>query len=233
MNSHVEPETSRSQAQPSRKERFADITFRRAIRSYSPGYSRFVSLAKFALPVVAVVLIGLVVLWPPAQSGESGFRMAFASLGIASTDEPDMLNPRYQGADRNGRKYTITADLARSAVRETDVVDLEQPKADITLSDGTWVVLTAETGVFRRQLNTLELIGGVNVFHDSGYEFRTTRAQINLDEGTAAGSEPVVGQGPFGDLKAEGFRLTDSGRTILFTGRSTLLLYSGGGRRGQ
>jgi len=138
-----------------------------------------------------------------------------------------MVNPRFVGTDSENKPFSITADLARSQGSVTEKVELEMPKADITLDDGSWLVLTAESGVFAHRENTLDLEGSVNLFHDSGYEFRTEKAAINLDTGAATGNLPVEGQGAFGTLNAEGFKLVDKGRTIYFTGKSKLTLFPG------
>ena len=80
-----------------------------------------------------------------------------------------------------------------------------------------------------RQNETLTLNEQVNLFHDSGYEFRTESAVIDLTKGTASGTVSVAGQGPFGNLKAEGFRLVDKGKTIYFMGKSKLTVFPGAG----
>jgi lipopolysaccharide export system protein LptC len=40
--------------------------------------------------------------------------------------------------------------------------------------------------------------------------------------GTAEGHDPVQGQGVFGDVESEGFRLLDHGQVIIFTGNAKL-----------
>jgi lipopolysaccharide export system protein LptC len=190
-------------------------------------------MMKFILPAVALVLVVLVVAWPHLQSRDNTFRIGFAALKARETEDPAMVNARYLGTDKNNRLFSVTADLAKNVMSARNAVELEMPKADITLEDGSWLVLTAETGVYRRERKTLELSGAVNLFHDSGYEFRTNKAGIDLAEGSASGSEPVRGHGPFGELQAEGFRLVDKGRTIVFTGKAKLTLYQGIGKSTQ
>lgn len=207
--------------------RFAYITRRRSVESYAPGYSRFVNLSKFLLPMVAALLIVLILVWPHVQAVEKQFRMGFAALDVDQSEDPSMVNPRFVGANDDGQSFSITADLARDPVTGKNVYDLEQPKADLILEDGTWVVLTAESGVYYRDGDTLDLTGQVNIFHDSGYEFRTATARIDLKNGTASGNDPVEGQGPFGNLRSEGFRMIGKGNTIYFTGKATLLLHPG------
>ncbi len=202
-------------------------------RRYSHGYSRFVHMMKYLLPAVAMVLVALVAVWPHLKTKDNSFRIGISALKARETGDPSMVNARYVGSDQNDQLFSITADLVKNAMKDAATVELVMPKADITLEDGSWLVLTAETGVFSRAAKTLELSGAVNLFHDSGYEFRTERTTIDLDNGSAVGTEPVKGQGPFGDLSGEGFVVREKGKTIIFTGKARLFIYPGIGRMGQ
>lgn len=193
------------------------------------GYSRFVTWMKILLPITALVLIVLVAVWPHLKLQDSRFSIGFTALRVGNVEDPAMINPRFQGADKNKQTFAITADIAKNLLNAEKSVVLEMPKADISLDDGSWLVVTAETGVYVRQTETLTLKEKVNLFHDSGYEFRTDAAEIDLTTGSASGTLPVEGQGPFGNLKAEGFRLVDKGKTIYFTGKSKLTIYPGAG----
>lgn len=193
------------------------------------GYSRFVTMMKFLLPVMALVLIVLVVIWPQLKLRDARFSIGFSALSIGNVDDPAMINPRFQGADKDRQTFSITADIAKNLLNADKSVELEMPKADISLDDGSWLVVTARTGVYVRQSETLTLNDSVNMFHDSGYEFRTESADIDLTRGTATGTVPIEGQGPFGNLQAEGFHLVDKGKTIYFTGKSKLTIYPGAG----
>ena len=193
------------------------------------SYSGFVQVAKVMLPAAAVGLIALVILWPHLRTEDLRFRIGFAAIKSNVDGDPNLLNPRYVGTDEDNQPYAVTADIAKKLDGEgMDVrIGLELPKADITLNDGTWLVLTAENGIYARRNKTLDLSGAVNLFHDSGYEFRTDKAQVDLARGIAEGDRPVRGQGPFGTLNAEGFRLLNKGRTIVFTGKSKMILKPG------
>ena len=195
------------------------------VRVHSRLYSRFVSLMKLVLPLLALVVIALVIAWPHLDTTDIRFRIGFAASQLNDAEDPSMINPRYVGTDKDNQPFALTADLARSLAGPGTQVELEMPKADITTQDGTWLVLTAENGIYAREAKTLKLDGKVNLFHDQGYEFRTNRAQIDLTAGTASGNDPVEGQGAFGHLTANGFQLTDKGRTIQFHGKSKLTFY--------
>jgi len=198
-------------------------------RRYMTGYSGFVRAMKIVLPTIAALLIALIVAWPYINVPDARFRIGFADLTVKEATDPSMVNPRYLGTDDQNQPYSITAEIARSLADAGNVVELDSPKADILLEDDTWLVLTAARGIYGRGAETLDLLGSVVLYHDSGYEFLTEKAKIDLDKSIAKGDQPIKGQGPFGNLQAEGFRFEDRGKTIYFEGKSKLVIYPGAG----
>lgn len=188
------------------------------------GYSRFVTWMKVLLPILAVGLIVLVIAWPRIKSDET-FRIGFASVNLTGETEAGMDNARYVGTDDSRRPFSVTADLARAVENGANEVVLELPKADLTLEDGTWLVMTANTGRYAHDASLLNLKGGVNLFHDTGYEISTEVLDVDLKAGSARGDTPLSGHGPFGELKARGINLIDKGQVIYFTGPARVVLY--------
>lgn len=200
-------------------------TNRRRTRPRRVAYSKFVFVMKLLLPTVALGLIVLVVLWPQIYIDSSQFTIGFARLKASGGEFPSMVNARFVGTDRRNQPFAVTADLAKSTSLGSSNVELEMPKADLGMNDGSSMMLTANSGVFDQTVKTLKLQGAVNLFHDSGYEFRTAAADVDFTSGTASGTKPVDGQGPFGQLYGEGFRITDDGKRLLFTGKSKLTIF--------
>jgi lipopolysaccharide export system protein LptC len=201
-------------------------TQRRA-RPKRAAYSRFVYAMKLFLPTVALGLVVLVVLWPQIHIDSSQFTIGFARLKLSGGESPSMVNARFVGTDRRNQPFTVTADLAKSTSLGSSDVELEQPKADLGMNDGSAMMLTANSGLYAQADKTLKLEGAVNLFHDSGYEFKTAAADVDFATGTASGNKPVDGQGPFGELHSEGFRITDDGKRLLFTGKARLTIFPG------
>lgn len=209
------PDERAAQA-PARHKRPARPTFR--------GYSRFVQSTKLALASVILVLVALIGVWPHLQPRDGGAPLGITK-GVDGTESLHMVNPRYSGLDENSLPYEVTADLATQASAKSDLITLDNPKADMTMKDGSWIALSALSGLYGQKSQQLELSGEVNLFHDSGYEFTSTSATIDLGTGAGQGREPTIGHGPAGEIEGEGFRFTDKGKTIIFTGKSRLLLY--------
>jgi lipopolysaccharide export system protein LptC len=207
-----------------RRQGFQELSFRRERPAFNPLYGRFVALIKIVLPTIATALIVLVAVWPHLNEQKKRFQIDAAQIDPADAENLRMLQPRFNGVDDSRRPFSITANSADQSDAQSILVDLIAPEADVLLGDNTWVALTASKGVFDREKQILELSGGVNLFHDKGYEFSTSSAIFDLAAGDATGTEKVEGQGPFGRLQAEGFRVYNRGQKVEFTGKAKLLV---------
>ena len=191
----------------------------------SERYSRFVGWMKLMLPLSAVGLVVIVVTWPYLSGREDGIPLSFASIGIGLDENIFMTKARYMGSDDNDQPYTLTAELMAEEEGVGDAIRLTKLQADIMLNNGSWLALTADSGLLIRESQQLTLEGRVNFFSDDGYEFRTARAVINLASKRAHGEDPIEGQGPFGMFNADSFRLENEGKSMFFEGNVRMTLY--------
>lgn len=189
------------------------------------NYTRFARFMRYLLPLVAAALVALLVLWPRFQEKLPG--VASFESSDAPVPEEDGSTARqayFQGVDGKDRPFHITAERAFQPSEDQDRIVLERPEADITLKDGSWVAVSALRGDYRQNAETLALRGDVNLFHDKGFEFHTESVDVDLDTGVARGSETVQGQGSFGRITSEGFQVRDNGQTVVFTGKTELVV---------
>ena len=184
------------------------------------GYSHFVKFMKVVLPLLAFGIIGLLAAWPRIQGGDQ-------SATRRDSGELEMMRALYVGTDTQNRPFSLTADRAVQSTTEPGVLDLVRPQGELTLKDGTWIAVKADRGRYNDKTGKLLLLGNANLFHDKGYEFKSDEAHIDVKAGNAWGDLPVTGQGPFGEIFSRGFRLFDSGATIVFNGPAHLDLAAG------
>ncbi len=190
------------------------------------GYSLFVRVMKIALPLVALVIVGVVI---ARMSDDGAGQKSVSALPTAEKTTPgliELIRPKYQDVDTDGSPYTITADTAVRAVDAPDMVLFTNPVADITLKDKSWLAAKAKTGTFDRKNDTLEMKDDVDIFHDSGYEMRTQDIVINMTQKTAYTGRPVIAQGPVGALAARNMSVLNHGNLIIFGGPATLTIFS-------
>ncbi|AUG54614.1 LPS export ABC transporter periplasmic protein LptC [Thalassospira marina] len=197
----------------------------------NPVRRSVVLMLKLILPMVAAALLALVVLWPQIeQVQESGFHLGFSSSPDDLMENVAMSNPRFFGVDAKRQPFTVTATEAveqrKDGESAMEHVLLDRPQADMTLTDGSWVALTADKGLYTESKSRLDLNGAVNMYHDKGFEIHTESAEIKLGDGNASGNDPVDGQGPFGTIKSDsGFELENKGSVIHFLGKSKLKVF--------
>lgn len=190
----------------------------------APRRRWIVTLAKRVLPALALGLLVLVALYPEISGVADGSRISYRRLDIAP-EGGQLLEARYQGLDETGRPFTLTASKVRQVGPER--TDLEQPKADITLESGSWLMIQARAGSYAQRLRRLDLAGEVTLYRDDGTTLETEAVVIDMNAAAAAGDSMVHAEGPFGVLDAQGFTLVDRGAVIHFNGPARIVLNGG------
>jgi len=188
------------------------------------GHSRFVHRTKWTLPAVAAALLVLVAVWPQLEAVFERVRFGLPRIDLSEARRLRMVQPRYTGVDRENRPYVLTADAATQIPRDTDLISLDGPKADLTTNSGNWVQLSGDAGTYQAQPQLLDLYGNVEFYQDRGNEFHTDSAHIDILNGTAESHDAVDGHGPFGHITSEGFNMYNRGDVIVFTGKTFLTL---------
>lgn len=193
---------------------------------YRSSYSRIVWFLKYALPVIAGFVVVLVVFWPEFGQQPEKFRIPTSDIRMQTTGGQRVTNAIFTGVDKDNRPFSVTAKGLIQKADGAKSVELTEPKADIMLENDSWVIIAAPQGTFWRKHGLLDLVGGVKVFHDSGYEFRTAKASIDLKNRNASGDTLVIAQGPYGKINSQGFKVIDNGSRVIFTGKARLLIFS-------
>jgi lipopolysaccharide export system protein LptC len=184
------------------------------------------TLVKILLPVIVVVTIGYLVYWWWVQTSERVITVeSIEKPGAPTKAEVTVNDLKYDGKDDKGRPYSITAEAASHVDGDERHIALKKPLADIVMSGGAYVAITALDGLLDRDSDVVTLNGDVTLFHDNGLSFQTDSATIDLKGKTAEGSAPVEGQNGDGELFSEGFRVQDDGDTIVFTGKAYMKIY--------
>jgi len=187
-------------------------------------HGRLARFARIALPLAALGLAGLIFAWSRINPIIERIHISETEQAPEEIDTVTMENARFAGIDAQNRSFNVTAVRAVQSSDDNNHIDLQQPKADIVLTSGAKVTVESEAGGLQRDTQILDLIGKVTVTQDQDYEFRTSKARIDLNERTAAGDAPVVGRGPQGEIRAEGFDILDGGARVIFRGHSRALL---------
>lgn len=174
-----------------------------------------ITAAKFALPVIALLLLSTIALWPEIENAKEKTRRVMSAQGTA-VEGVRVRDARYNGMDDRGRPFTVTA--ATAVQHGAERVDLTAPNGDMTLENGTWINVHSRDGVFMRTSQQLDLSGDVVMYRDDGTTMTTASVAVDIKAGAASGAEPTHVEGPFGTLDGAGFITLDKGAAIQFSG---------------
>ena len=188
-------------------------------------YSVFVKFMKGALPMAALALAVLVLVYvlQPREAGRMA--LTFERLGRVEGDLA-MVKPRLSGTDNDGLPFLVSAASAVQEQRGSDRVRLEAVVADISLKDGTALHVSATKGVVDTKRHLLEVSSGIHVTSQDGYDARTESAKADLKTGTLHGESRIEAQGKFGRITADRFALNRETRQLQFSGNVQMLLYN-------
>ena len=92
-----------------------------------------------------MTLLALIALWPEIDAGDDEGPPRHGPC-LRRGDGGKLIDARYNGVDEKGRPYTLTAATAWQI--DPSKVGLTLPKGDITLQNGTWLMLNSKEGTF-------------------------------------------------------------------------------------
>ena len=203
---------------PLQRSRLDNWAFRaRPSADASLGYSRFVRIMKVMLPLIALSLIVLVIVYSTMRRDSGNVAITATILDDLSNDR-QVVNPKLSGTDGRGQPFTVTSKSATPAPGKSRSMMFDSVVADVTMQDKSWIQIDARKGLLDGEAKTLDLSGTINIFTDKGYECHTDSARYDFGLGLLKGTKPINCQGPLGLITGQRFEgLRDPG-ILRFTG---------------
>ena len=183
-----------------------------------------VLIAKYLLPVVALLLLSSIALWPELSRTLENGRVTWHRLTMVVEGSGEIVSPRYHGLDERGRPYMVSADTAHRDGPER--LNMVKPRGDVTMSNGTWLQIQSKAGVFMQHADELDLSGDVTLYRQDGTTMVSQSSTLNMKLGAATSDVATHAEGPFGVLDSQGYTAVDKGSIIQFHGPAHLVLNS-------
>ncbi len=184
--------------------------------------SKAVRFFRLFFPVVAVVLLFSIFIFNDRKN-ISDIR-PIEEVAPRQMGENELIKPKFRSEDGKNQPYTIEADSAFQTKQNEDFVKLENPTADLTLNDGTWLNLEAKEGFFNQERQILDLKGEVGLSNTDGYKMNTSQIFLNMENRSADTNEPVTLDGPDTIIDASGFSADSETSTFTFKGPARMII---------
>ncbi|MEL7303700.1 MAG: LPS export ABC transporter periplasmic protein LptC, partial [Pseudomonadota bacterium] len=180
----------------------------------------FVKFMRTALPVAALGLCSLYVVFLQsnlriaADVGDDG-TLSF-ELPSASSKGVAMRNPRYEGFNKDGSQYVVTAKTATSDFQAKGPIALEAINGKITEPNRTVTTIAATRGTYDQASGQLSLRDGIEIESTSGLAAKLSTAQIDPKQGSVVSDQTVEVTLPSGVIVGRTMTLSQKAETVLF-----------------
>lgn len=195
-------------------------------------HSRMVGWLKVALPLTALALLSTLFLLSDRIDPTDAIPYAEVDVEDLAND-PRMSAPAYAGTTEDGAGITLSAASVRPAAGDRGA-SAEGVAAQVETPDGQKIDIAAAAAALDQAAGRLDLTGGVTLETALGYRLETAGITAALDRTEVASTAPVTVKAPMGDIRAEGFTLTqdpaDPGAYLLVFKGGVRLLYQPGGQ---
>lgn len=183
----------------------------------SPFWDSFIALMRVSLPVLALVLGTVTILWPVLNETEVSFTLSKDE--VAKSDGViRMTNLSYVGTDAVDRIFRVEAAAGQQEDPSAPKVRLTDIRAEMELEPGNPATVTARTGIYRMKESSLSLVGGVHVNTANGFRLDMAGAEVDLRAHTATGQGTIQGSSDLGTIEAGRMEILVDEREGLFDG---------------
>ncbi len=196
-----------------------------------PGgrHDAVVTVLKVALPVSAVALLALIVVWPLMSAREFSFLLSKDKVAMAN-DRLRLDNAVYRGQTAKGQPFTIRAGGAVQHSSAVPIVELRSLDAVLQMDDGPARV-TAPSGKYDMDNDKLNIAGPVKVDGSAGYSLDSQAVEVSLIDRTVKTDQPVSGRLPIGTFRSDRLRGDLGGKTMVLDGHAHLHIVGPSARR--
>ena len=196
-----------------------------------PGgrHDAVVTLLKIALPVSAVALLAIIVIWPLMTAREFSFLLSKDKVAMAN-DRLRLDNAVYRGQTAKGQPFIIRAGGAVQHSSAVPIVEMRSLDATLQMDDGPARV-TAPSGKYDMDNDKLNIAGPVKVDGSAGYSLDSQGVEVSLIDRTVKTDQPVSGKLPIGTFRSDRLSGDLGGKTMVLDGHAHLHILGTSARR--
>ena len=192
---------------------------RRAFKE-AARHSKRVYFLRRILPILGGIALVLVMLWLwlDPLSYVRDLPVGVGALKISGT-KLTMEAPKLTGFSKDGNPYSVTAETASQDLTKTSTIELANIVGTFTTPDRGETVLKAKSGIYDSKEERMRLYGDIHIdSKDGGYSAVLHDAVAEPKKGTMRSDNPVTITFNEGNLRSDGVRILDHGKSAIFEG---------------
>jgi lipopolysaccharide transport protein LptA/LPS export ABC transporter protein LptC len=165
-------------------------------------HTRVVRFLRGALPLCAT---GIIMLYIGSVLQTIGWVTGIPKIKIPQIipDNLTMDNPHYEGFNRDGGKYFVTAKTAVQELADTDHVKLNEITGDLIDVNKVKTNLKSAHGLYNSKTAELEMFDGIDITSENGMRAKLSRATVFTKQNVIVSKEPVEVSVPAGTIRSK------------------------------
>ena len=189
------------------------------------GHDKLVRLSKVALPAAVGVLVAILAVAPFQKKSDVSFILDKKKVQSA----PETLrveSAQYQGTDKKGQRFVMTANRAVQPSSDTPIVNIEGMSAKVDQTQGP-LLINADRGRYNIDTQRVAIDGPVKVAGADGFHLNTSNVLVDLGEQQLASQGPAEGATNLGQFRANHIRADLTNHTVVLDGGARLKIVQG------
>jgi len=178
-------------------------------------HTSVVYFLRWSLPALAA---GVVCLYVAMVLETIGWVQGLPQMAIPTIIPKNLTmdNPRYEGFNKDGGSYVVTAKTAIQSLVDLSQIKLNGINGDLTDANKAKTNLKAAHGLYNSKTKLLELFDGIDIVSQDGMHARLSRATVFTEKNLVVTKEPVVVDMPAGTIRSKEMTLRNETRQVTF-----------------
>jgi len=194
------------------------------------AYSIIVKKLRWALPITAMGILLILLVWPRISKELENIRFKVAPIDQKILEQAatqnTLLSADFASVDSKGRPFHILAEQAVQQNDDANTVQLIKPNGTLKSSETETINLSGDTGVYQQDTQYLTLTNNVVMTRTDGSVMKTEKLNMNMQTNSAATDQPITIDGPQGSIAAQGMTSIDGGAKTVFDGPVKLIVHT-------
>lgn len=187
------------------------------------NYSIFIKSLKYILIIISVIILALVIYNNDSFKNTKIYKdYSFKQDDFQSVKQV-LHKPVFMGIDKKKQPFKVMAKKATRLKESPDVFDLEKPTGELKSGTEKFFV-KGDVGIFYKDIQQLKIKGNVQFNDEKNMIFNTSEMYFDFKQEILVGDQKVSGKKNNSIIISEGFKVTNNGDKIFFTGKTKLKL---------
>ena len=187
------------------------------------NYSTFIKFLKYILFLISISILALVIYNNDSfKNNKVSYNYSFKKDDFQSVKQV-LHKPVFMGMDNKKQPFKVMAKKATRLKESPDIFDLERPTGEL-ISGTEEFFVKGDEGVFYKDIQQLKIKGNVQFNDAQNMIFNTSEMYFDFKKEILIGNQEVRGKKNNSIIISEGFKITNNGDKVFFTGKTKLKL---------